>query len=123
WLFERIQHIKGGDEVEGIRREGNRRHGGARETRPAGLAADFQPDGRQIEAESAPVLSKEYQVVAGAAPAVEDQRSAAAFGRLTEQRCDEQSEATKPEMSRFSARRRAQQMLHRRNCSVSRIDT
>jgi hypothetical protein len=121
--FEGIQHIERGDDIKGIGRKGDSRDTGAREPRASRLPADFETNGRQIEAVGAPELFKERQVIAGAAATIEDQGADAVFGRLTEQRRDEQSEAPKPEMSRFGTRGCAQQMLHRRNCSVSRIDT
>ena len=122
-FLERIQHVEGSDDIEGIGRKRDRSHRRAREPRPSCLAADFQADCCQIESVSAPELSKKYQVIPGTAPAIEDKWIDSAFGRLTEKWKDEQTETTKPEMSRLGTRGGAQQMLHCRNSSVSRIDT
>ncbi len=53
--------------------KGDGRDRGAREARAAGLAADFEADGRQIEAVGAPESAEELKVVAGAAAAIEEQ--------------------------------------------------
>src|SRR4029077_10272891 len=108
---------------KGIAGKGHGGHACAREPRASGFPADFESNRRPIEAVRAPELSEKCQVIAGAASAIEDQGSDAAFDRLAEQRRDEQPEAAKPKMSRFGTRSCAQEMLHRRNCSVSRIDT
>ena len=117
-LRKRIQHIEGGDDVKGIARKGKRRYSGPSQARASGLSADFESESCQVEPESASKLSEQLQIVAGAAAAIEKKGVVAAFGGLTEQRGDEQAEATKPEMPRLGTIGLLQHAVHGLNFMV-----
>jgi hypothetical protein len=74
--------------------------------------ANRESDSGQIEAIGAPEMSEQFEVVAGAAPAVEDPEARSATGGLLQQRRDEVTEASEPEVLRLGTRRGAKQMVH-----------
>jgi len=122
-VLERVEHVERGHQIEGGARKRRRRDVGAGEPPAAGFAADVQAGGAQIEAEGAAVRRQHLDVRAGTAAAVEEERvRPPGEGRLDERR-DEGAEAAEPEVTRFRDRGRAQQVFHRRDCTVFTRDS
>jgi hypothetical protein len=110
-----IQDVERRHQVERCGREGGRGDAGAGEQRATGHPAQAKPGFRDVEAVGAADLIQERQVGAGAAAAVEQASHASVAGlcgRMPQERIDERTKASKPEMTRFSVRGRAQKMVH-----------
>ncbi len=67
---------------------------------------------REVEPVGSPETAEEVEIGASPTAAVEDAGALAAFEGSTDERRDEPAEPTEPEVTRFGARCRAQQMLH-----------
>ena len=98
-------------------RKGDRRDARAREARAARLTADLQAGFGQVEAERAAERAEQFHVRAGAASAVEQERTGPSGDRVSDERRDECAKPAEPEMTRFRDRGRAQQMIHAAHCT------
>ena len=88
------------------------------DVRPASRASR-RTDLGEIEAVGAAEPSKQFEICACSAAAVEHERCSSAANGGSNERRDEPAEATKPEMPRLGGRRGAEEVLHAANCSVS----
>ena len=116
-LLEGMQDVERGDDIERVAGERNGGDGCAGKAGPPELPADLKPGRREIEAECASVVPEQFEVGAGAASAIEQQRLRNASCGLAQQRRDEQTKPIEPEMVRFGERRRAQQVIHAPDCN------
>ena len=107
-----IQYVEGSDDIEGGIGKGNRCDRRACRAYASGGASQFQTARGEIEAEGSPELPEKFQIIAGAAPAVEQLEVGPATSRALEEWPDEEPKATKPEMALFSGGCRSQQVVH-----------
>ena len=116
-LLEGIQDVERGDDIERVAGKGNGGDGRAGKAGSPEPPADLKPGRREIEAECASVAPEQFEVGAGAASAIEQQRPCDAPRGLAQQRRHEKTKPVEPEVARFGERRRAQQVIHASDCS------
>src|SRR4029077_2035214 len=111
-VAEGVEHVERRDQVERLTGEWRGGDRGAHQPAAAPRSADLQTGGRHVESVSRTKFCKEGQVGTGPATTVKNADACGASERPAKERCDEPSEAAKPEMTRFGARCGAQQIVH-----------
>src|SRR5262249_24856463 len=112
FLSQRVQHVERRHDIEAPACKRCRSDPGAHHVPAPQRSADPKADRRHVKSVSRPKFRYESQVGTGSATTVEDAGDSGAGERPSQKRCDEPSEAPKPEMTGFSARCRAQQIVH-----------
>ena len=112
-----IQDVERTDDIKRAARERNRPDGRTGQARASGFFPERKAACGEVEAECASVVPEQFEVGAGAASAIEQQRLRNASCGLAQQRRDEQTKPIEPEMVRFGERRRAQQVIHAPDCN------
>ena len=108
-MFDRMER---GHEIERRAGEGRRADAGSCEPAPSRAARELKADRRDVESVRGAVAAEQLEIRARAAAAVEQARVGASGEGAPDERRDEPAEAAKPEMIRFGARRRAQEVVH-----------
>src|SRR5262245_13780689 len=122
-IVQSINNVERWNEVEKCVRKREVRRGGLGDSPFSSTLRKREPGPCQVDSDRGTILSKQLEIVAGAASAIEDRRCLAAAYRVGEQRCHEAPESTEPEMILLGERGGLQESIHHADTIIDSVKT